>query len=148
MGFEGCFIPKTFQELNFISSGALSLLKCFWVICSWNTFEEKAQCEKTERGQNNFWSRILLTCYWRVLQIWYIGINNWVVKTYRNKLENLCMSISWKLVLTLERILTYCEEPCWSDTVMFLQDKSTHEKDIWVPKGIPFLFFSKRLLMV
>ena len=41
----GWFIPKTFQGEHFLFSGELIWSICFWVICPWNKFEEKAQCE-------------------------------------------------------------------------------------------------------
>ena len=41
----GWFCSTNFQGLNFISSGELSWSICFWVICQWNKFEEKAQCD-------------------------------------------------------------------------------------------------------
>ena len=41
----GWFVPKTFQGLHFLFSGSLSWWIAIWVICPWNKFEEKKQCE-------------------------------------------------------------------------------------------------------
>ena len=41
----GWFVPKTFQGLHFLFSGSLSWWIDIWLICPWNKFEDKAQCE-------------------------------------------------------------------------------------------------------
>ena len=50
---------------------------------------------QTEKGQNNFWNRILFL-HVNGAQIWYIEAikipiekNNWDVETYKNKLEKI-----------------------------------------------------------
>ena len=45
LGVWGWFIPKTFQGEHFLFSGELIWSICFWVICPWNKFEERWQCE-------------------------------------------------------------------------------------------------------
>ena len=45
LGVWGWFTPKNFQGEHFLFSGELIWLICFWVICPWNKFEEKVQCE-------------------------------------------------------------------------------------------------------
>ena len=45
----GWFVPKTFQGLHFLFSWSLSWRTAFWVICSWNEFEEREQCAPDQR---------------------------------------------------------------------------------------------------
>ena len=44
-GIWGWFYSKNFSRATFLFPGSLSWLICFWVICLWNKFEERAQCE-------------------------------------------------------------------------------------------------------
>ena len=43
--FWGWFVPKNFQWLHFLFSGPVIWWTAFWVICPWNEFEEREQCE-------------------------------------------------------------------------------------------------------